>query len=288
MRTGGEDTVRPSGSPAAATAPAAPRERFGLAAAGVLLVLVAMVPPVSTLAHRYLMVETIQFAVFALVGPALIVLGAPWRRLRASRAAETAPGGGQAGAGALADRIAAGRMGHPHFRRAGVFLVAFMAVALAWRAPVLMDALVTQPFLIVVEMVTLLAAGIGLWLELVPSAPFTPRLPRPQRAAVAALAMWFIWIVVYAFGLNNHGVFSAYGSITGRALSLMADQEITIVIMWTAAGLSFIPVIVFAMLNWLSDPMNTDEELQRLVRDEHQRPMVRGWGHPAKSQRARS
>src|SRR5437868_1158008 len=83
---------------------------------------------------------------------------------------------------------AAGHRANRSFLRAGIYLLAFVGVCLAWRLPPVMDALARQPALIVAEAVTLLAAGAALWLEIVDSPPVAPRLPRPQRAAVAALA----------------------------------------------------------------------------------------------------
>ena len=56
----------------------------GLAPAGLALMAVAMVPPVETLARQYLFVESVQFCLLSMAGPALIVLGAPWRLLRLS------------------------------------------------------------------------------------------------------------------------------------------------------------------------------------------------------------
>ncbi len=98
---------------------AVPGGRLWLAAAGVLALAVTLVPPVVTLARQYVFVESIQFLVFAMAAPALIVLGAPWRFLRLSRAAPNPPAGAlaggtageaPAGAGPL-DRLAAGGRG---------------------------------------------------------------------------------------------------------------------------------------------------------------------------------
>src|SRR5215471_8069604 len=66
--------------------PRLPGWRRWLAAIGLVLVLACLLPPLSALARRYVFAESIQFSVFAMAGPALIVLGAPWRFLRLSRA----------------------------------------------------------------------------------------------------------------------------------------------------------------------------------------------------------
>jgi cytochrome c oxidase assembly factor CtaG len=242
--------------------PGPPSWRRWLAAAGLVLVLACLVPPLSVLARRYVLVESIQFSAFAVAGPALIVLGAPWRLLHLS---------GPAG------RLAAAHRGNRSFPRAGSFLLAFIGVCLAWRLPPVMDALARQPALVIPQAVTLLAAGSALWLELVDSPPVAPRLPRPQRAAVAALAMWSIWIVAYVLGSASHGVFSAYDA-AGSGLSAVADQEIAVGLVWAVAGCCFVPVVMASMLGWLAGGEDADEEFQRVFRDENERAMVRGWG----------
>lgn len=263
-------------APGRVTSGPAAASRLWLAAAGLAAVTVCLAPPVTTLAQRYVIAESVQFTVFAMVAPALVVLGAPWRLLRLSR-----PGG----ADAPLDRLAASRREQRSFLRAGIFLTVFMAVSLVWRLPPVMDALATQPALVPAEMVTLLAAGAGLWLELAASPPLAPRLPRPHRAAVAALAMWFTWAVAYVVGFHNGAVFTAYGSVPGRAISLIADQELAVAVIWAVAGFCFVPVVTVAMMGWLSGSDDAVEELQRIVRDTDQRAVVKGWGAPARGSR---
>jgi cytochrome c oxidase assembly factor CtaG len=76
-------------------------------------------------------------------------------------------------------------------------------------------------------------------------------------------------------------VFTAYGSVPGRAISLIADQELAVAIIWAIAGLCFVPVVIVSMMGWLKDN-DTDEELQRIVRDGDQRAVVKGWGPAVK------
>jgi cytochrome c oxidase assembly factor CtaG len=259
-----------------AARPAAARGRPWLAAAGVALVGAAL--GVTGLARRYIAVESAQFVVFAMAAPALIVLGAPWRLLRLSRPAEPEPGPPGT---APFDRLAAARREQTSFLHAAAFLAVFIAACVAWRLPPVVDALARHPALVAVELVTLLAAGIGLWLELANSLPLAPRLPRPHRAAIAALAMWSTWAAAYALGLANHAVFHGYDG-PGSSLSAVADQEITVALVWAVSACCFMPVVFVALLSWLSASDNPDEELQRLARDDRQLPVVRGWGRPAR------
>lgn len=252
------------------------------AAAGVAAIVVCLVPPVQALALRYVVAESVQFAVFSMVAPALIVLGAPWRLLRLSREDDAAGVLAAAGKQRPFDRLAATRREQRSFRRAGLYLIAFIAVTLVWRLAPVMDALARQPALVAAELVTVVAVGTGLWLELVASPPLAPRLPRPQRAAIAALAMWSTWAVAYAIGFHNGTVFSAYAAVPGRAIGLIADQELAVAIIWAIAGLCFIPVVLASLLGWLHDSDDTEEELQRIVRDGNQRAVVKGWGSPGR------
>ena len=241
------------------------RGRPWLAAAAAALLVAGLA--IEGLARRYVVAESAQFVVFAMVAPALLVLGAPWRLL------------GRCGP---LDRLAAARRRQTSFVRAGAFLVLFIAVTVAWRLPPMMDALAGHPVLVVAELITLLAAGTFLWLELVSSPPLSPRLPNPHRAAVAALAMWSTWAVAYALGLSSHPVFHGYDP-AGGALSAVADQQITVALVWAVSAGCFVPVVFVAMLAWLSAGDNPDEELQRLARDDRQRPVVRGWGRTTRA-----
>lgn len=235
--------------------------RRWLAALGVALIAVSLLPPVMTAARHYVFAESIQFITFALAAPGLIVLGAPWRPLRL-------PTGW----------LAARRQERTSFLWSTPFLVAFVGVCLVWRLPPVIDALARYPALLALELVTLLPAGTGLWLELVPSPPLRPRLPRPQRAALAAMSMWPIWIAAYVLGMSIHAVFRSYDP-AGGILSAVADQEISVTMVWVAAGLCFMPIVFVSVLGWLGRD-DAGEELQRMVRTADQRPMVRGWGRP--------
>lgn len=247
-------------------APSIRRFRSWLPVVAAALVVICLVPPLGSEARRYLFVESVQFCVFALAAPALIVLGAPWRRLRLARGA---------------DRLAAARRRQTSFVAALAALIAWVAICLCWRLPPVLDGLARHPALVAPEAVTLCAAGAALWLELVPSPPLAPRVAQPQRACLAALAMWSIWVIAYVLGFASGAVVHAYDH-AGSHLSTVSDQEITVFVLWAAAGAAFIPVIFAAVMGWLKDGAGPAEELVA-------GPLstgVRGWGtRPARSRR---
>ncbi len=61
------------------------RVRPWLAVAAVVLIIGMLLSPLGRYAREYEFVESLQFAVFAVAAPALLVLGAPWRFLGLSR-----------------------------------------------------------------------------------------------------------------------------------------------------------------------------------------------------------
>jgi cytochrome c oxidase assembly factor CtaG len=242
-----------------------PRGRAWLAAVAAILIVICLVPPVGSYARRYVLAESLQFVLFAVAAPALLVLGAPWRALRLT--------------GAL--RRAGGFWHRGSFGRSATVLVAFIAAVIAWRLPVTVDALARQPGLAVLEMVTLVGVGAALWLELVESPPLLPRLSRPQRALFAAMAMWAIWIVAYILGFSQVAWYTAYPH---PGMSTAADQQIATGIMWAVPALCFVPVVYVTALTWLRDTEDPDEGLRELAAAERPergrwpRP-PRGWGN---------
>jgi hypothetical protein len=118
--------------------PALPaRARYGPGIAAAILITSMLLPPAAAYARQYAYAQVLQFLIFAVAGPALLVLGTPWR----SRPQAWRPGSG-------------GRRGGPG-GRAAVRLVAFIAVVISWRLPVTVNALARNPALVAAEMVTL-------------------------------------------------------------------------------------------------------------------------------------
>ncbi len=210
-----------------------------------------LLPPVAMLTSKYVWAESLQYVVLAVAVPALLMLGAPWRLQLA--------GGRPPGTG-RADRVARSRS-----RRGGkyawLYLGLFIAALIFWRLPAVVDALARHPILVLAEVVTLVPAGCGLWLELVDSPPMLPRISRPLRGAFAAVAMWTIWILAYIMAFSHGGYFAAYAHHAGHGLSTAADQQIAAGVMWLIPALSFPPVVYASMAAWLRDSADPDEEL---------------------------
>jgi cytochrome c oxidase assembly factor CtaG len=207
----------------------------------------------------------------AVVVPALVVMGAPWRLVGLASAPTSPPDDDVDPAltdGRPVDRLARGRRRHPEVLRSVGFAVVFLAGAVAWRVPPSVNALAHHRWLVVVEAVTLVPAGMGLWLELVESPPLTPRLSRPHRVALAAVCMWTIWVLAYLVGLSHASWYHAYAHHPGAGLSLSADQQLTTGVMWFISGCAFVPVVFWNLIRWLQSEEDPDQEMHRMLRQE--------------------
>jgi hypothetical protein len=258
---------RPGGAPGDHRRPAwVGPAMLGVAGA---MFLVAILPPVADEARRVEAVQALQFCLFAIGVPALLTLGAPWRLV--GLAGHDGPidveGLAPVQTTRGADRLAAARHRHREPARSFAFVLLFMVAVVLWRTPVGVDAVVRHPWLVTAEAVTLVGAGVGLWLELVASPPFAPRLTHPLRIAAAALAMWTIWIAAYLVGLSHSSVYLPYHHVPGRELSVWADQALTTGVLWLVSLVAFLPVIFWNLSLWLRDDDETDDALYRLVRD---------------------
>lgn len=250
------------------------RLRPWLASAGVILAAAVLLPPVGTFARQYVFPQALQFAVLAIVVPALVVLGAPWRRL----AALFGTGGTR-----VADRLLIARSHEAPRGRPWIVLVTFIGVALAWRLPAAVNALVSFPTLTAGEAITLVPTGCALWLELVESPPLLPRIARPLRAAFAALPMWALWASAYIMGFSGTAWFGSLAHPAGSWLGTVADQEIAAALLWAIPGLCFVPVVYACLIAWLRDSAEPDDELRVVAAQASPRVPrpPRGWRHPS-------
>lgn len=251
--------------------------RSWLPIVALILILISLAPPAGTYARRYVLAESLQFAVFAAAVPALLVVGAPWRALGLDRLML-----GLTGRRATARR---GGLGGAAFLRAARPLLVFVAVVIAWRLPAPVNALARLPWLAAAEMVTLAGAGTLLWLELIESPPLLPRLPRPLRAVFAALAMWTIWLLGYILGFSHVAWFAAYSH---PGLSSVADQEIATGILWAVPAFCFVPVVYVTAMKWLADSTDPDEELRAVAHGQDPQSRPGRWPRPPRGWNTRS
>ena len=207
------------------------RARFWPGIVAAILIASMLLPPLAGYARQDVFMQALQFVTFAVAGPALLVLAVPWRTHP-----RRPPG--------------AGRPRRPA-ARAATGLAAFIAVVITWRLPVTVNALARHPALAAAEVITLLAAGTGTWLELAGPRPAPERVSRPARAAMAAAAMWTTWVLAYLTGMSGTSWFAAYHHGVPGGLGAAADQQIAAAILWAVPAACFLPVLYVTVITWL-------------------------------------
>jgi cytochrome c oxidase assembly factor CtaG len=238
---------------------------------------VALVPPLATVARRTNYAEATQFAVLAIALPALVAVGAPWRRFGLASPSEDEP--------RRLDRLADHRLRHREVSRSLLFIGCDLSVVIAWHAPVAVAAVASHGWLAPLEALSLLVFGLGLWLELVDSPPLQPRSGPLLRAVLGAVCMWAFWIMAYLVGLSSRGFYPNFHHTAG-SLSAAADEQIGAVVLWFVATSAFVPVIFWNALRWLQSEADPDAELSVLAREERRRgtpqfPARRHGGEPS-------
>jgi cytochrome c oxidase assembly factor CtaG len=229
------------GWPAAHTAG---RRRVVLGAAALIGVL-TFVPPLSSWAGRYESGEVLRFGLWAIAVPPLVALGTHWPS---------------------AASWAGARARHPGLGRVAGFLLLDWLVMVWWFTPLAVRTVATDPWLVPVEVLTLLVAGVGLWLELVESPPLVPRVDAFRRAVLGALTMWFVWTEAYLVGMSQSGWYRNFSHGAGHGLSRAADQQVAAAVLWFIATVVFVPVIFANAMRWLHGEEEPDAELRKLVR----------------------
>jgi cytochrome c oxidase assembly factor CtaG len=243
-------------APVAARPDCSAKGPIWLAALGAVCGIAVVVPPLGSLARTSETANALQFAVLALLVPALMVIGAPWRRLGAI--------------GRLAERHAARTASSSGFVALAVQVMALVA----WRTPVAVTAVRHHGWLLGAEVLTLVGAGVALWLELVASPPMTPRTSPSRRIVLAAIAMWAVWIVAYVAGMSHGQGYPGFQHLPGHGLSGVADKQLATGLLWLAAAAAYLPVVFSNLFVWLraEERAASDATAWRLRPD---RPVVR-------------
>lgn len=236
-----------------------PRARWWLAAGAVVALAGALAPPLFVAARREVYWEAVQFCLLALAVPSLLVLAAPWS-LGATRKAQLG--------GSYVERVAFGRIRHRGQLRAVLFVAPFCVAVIVWRSAWAVNALVRSPWLLAVEVVTLVPTGVLLWLELVASPPLEPRSPRGRRVILAALPMWTLWVMAFLVGFSRSDWYRAFHHSAGHGISLIADQQLMAGLLWFAGFCTFVPVEFANIVRWLRNGDDPDAELHVLLKGE--------------------
>jgi putative membrane protein len=222
---------------------------------GLLVVLVALVSPVGYLSTRYIWVRMLQALLVAVVGPGLIVLGAPWTALgrvlarRTALSRRTSAPDGQDVPG-----VRAARPRSPWVLSRPVLAVAAANIVwLAWQLPALFDAARSNAGLALIEHASYLVAGTVFWLQLISSRPFSQPTPPLRRMAllVGTVAASTVFGMMLVFGSGV--LYPAYANSAHHVMSVLDDQQLAGAVWWMGILPPMIVAAVALMMQWLKD-----------------------------------
>jgi putative membrane protein len=223
--------------------------------AGLLAALLAVVSPMGYWSYRFVWTRNLQDVVLAIGAPALIVLGAPWRPLsRGMGLGGRLPGRDQRRAADADGSEATGGDWAPGWRPLPILVtVAFCVSWWVWHLPAPFGAALRSSAVYALEVVTYLAAGILLWLQLVESPPLRPQLAPLRRVvlvvATAASGTVLGLIRVYSPGL----AYPAYLGFRHHVLSVVADQQVGGAILWVIPLVPLSILAVVLAISWLNE-----------------------------------
>jgi len=255
-------------TPSAVTKPSkawVPGFRGLLSVTSIVVLVVALIPPMWGWAQRYEFVQAIQFCLLAFCAPALLVTGAPWNGFR--HRGETI---------ALDEQLAwfrrwnATRVREHAQLRTLVAAGALVGISIFWRVAPVVNALVHHGALTLVEAVTLFVPSVLLMVELVESPPLTPGISRPYRIGVTAVVMWTTWVVAYLAGMSGTSWYSAFHHVAGSGISASADQQFSAGFVWFLSAAVFVPIVFWNLMHWLQSEEDPNEEIIKLFRQERE------------------
>jgi cytochrome c oxidase assembly factor CtaG len=207
---------------------------------GLLIVLLVLVSPAAYWSGMYIWVRAMQTLLVAVVGPGLMVLGAPWLAFRQLwRRGSDEP---------AADRVA--RV--PFWvSRPVVVVVAFNVVFVSWQLPYLFDLAKTNSAVALADHASMLAAGLLLWLQLISSRPLTAP-GSPLRRVV--FIVWTVGVstvlgMVLVFG--NSVIYPLYANSAHHVMTVLNDQQLSGAVIWMGILPPLITAAVALLSQWL-------------------------------------
>jgi cytochrome c oxidase assembly factor CtaG len=219
---------------------------------GLAVIALALVSPVGYWSGTYIWVRAVQELLVAVVGPGLIVLGAPWAAFRLRPA--------------WLNWIVA---------RPVVAVIAANVVWLGWQLPVLYDAGHGSAGLALAEHVSYLAAGIVFWLQLISSRPITQQTPPLRRIAllVSTVGAWTVLGMVLVFGSGV--LYPVYANSAHHVVTVVDDQQLAGAILWMGMLPPLIIAGVALLMQWFSNEESAElaAGLDRLLAP----PRPHGW-----------
>jgi len=209
---------------------------------GLLVLALALAGPLGYWSTVYIWIRAVQTLLLAIVGPGLIVLGAPWLAFRQLlRPRPDGPGEGKASHVPLV-------MSHP-----AIAVVVFNVVVVGWQVPALLDPARGSSAIALAEHASYVAAGLLLWLQLISSRPMSaPASPlRRVRLLVGTVIVWTVLGMVLVFG--NNVLYPGFANSAHHFMSVLDDQQLSGAVLWMGMLPAGITVGIALLKEWLDN-----------------------------------
>jgi putative membrane protein len=214
---------------------------------GLLLVLLALVSPLGYWSGVYIWVRALQTLLVAVVGPGLMVLGAPWLAFRQL----WRPGG---------DEPSADRVTPVSFwvSRPVAVVIAFNVIFVGWQLPYLFDLAKGNSAVALAEHGSMLAAGLLLWLQLISSRPVIAPGSGLRRVAfiIGTVGVSTVLGMVLVFG--SHVFYPVYANSAHHVMTVLDDQQLAGAVLW----MGMLPPLVTAAVALLSQWLDHEESAE--------------------------
>jgi putative membrane protein len=219
------------------------RTEKGCLAAGVAIILIALLSPLDDLALRLQWAHMVQHVLLLVVAPPLVVLARPWeiatagfgarlrRVLTAPQRALTSPG--------------------RHVMAAAAAVTAFVSVMWLWHIPALYNLTLRDDAVHNLEHTAFLSVGLFFWTVAMPrQARGASSLGLIGRAVVAFGGLLGSWALAVFIGYAPTVLYAYSGS---GGLTAISDQQLAAGVMWVPASIPFVVVIVWIMARWFEN-----------------------------------
>lgn len=223
---------------------------------GLLLALLALVSPAGYWADRFLWVRALQFILLAVAATGLMVLGAPWPALRQA-IRPRALAAGEAATAPVPGRSRAIRPPLPV--RYPVAAIAVVNLIWAgWQLPALSGAARGNSAVALAYHLTIVAAGLLFWLQIIGSRPLTPAARPLGRLAlvVASVGVATIGGMVLVFG--SAVLYPGYANQWHHVMTVLDDQQLAGAVFWMGMLPPLIVAAVALLTRWLSEEESAD------------------------------
>jgi putative membrane protein len=228
---------------AAAPERAPTRTQTSCLAAGVAVILIALLSPLDGAALRLQWAHLVQHVLLLVVAPPLVVLARPW---------ETS----MAGLGTrLRHILSAPQRALTTHRRsmmaAATAVTAFVSVMWLWHIPALYNLTLRNDAVHNLEHTAFLAVGLLFWTAALPRrAGEVPSLGLIGRAVIVLGGLLGSWMLAVFIGYAPSVLYAYTGN---GGLTALSDQQLAAGVMWVPASLPFVIVLVALVARWFED-----------------------------------